>query len=1041
MKSKRVLSKTLSILLVISVLTACVFASVSTVSAEGAVYTETDETYHELVNFDDKSGGAPVNVDNGYSQSVYNASGRSFMFTVPAGDVVNVTDKSPSRPTFTFTANADMANAKYLQFWVKNTSADPVYIYNVNFSDNASFQYRLAAGADAQLIAENEKTVVNAVRWPLVTVGTTIQNSRSIKIPANFTGYVRLPLSAESMQIVAPSGGSFDAATLAKAKQINFHLGSVGEGGRVYFDDLGFVTGGEAVKAGAAFNELAAKKTYTDANGNTMAYRLYLPEGYDSITKYPVVLYLHGNGFQGNDNVNHVIGEMGEPLDELVYLGNRSEYPAIIVAPQCPTGDKWVNTTFANGSYSLDSVAETAAMGMVLDLLKEIQANYSTDENRVYAMGVSMGAFGCWDMMMRHPGVLDAAVPMMGAGDPSKAASIGNTAVWAFHSNSDTVVPSTGSTEMVNALQAIAGTNAKYTEYTNVGHSAYRLAVSNEDLLPWLFAQGDIYVNDKNEEYHSISGFEVGETAVTVNNGTTATDVKNNGAQSQKVTVGDSTNANAKFTFTQSPTLAGASYLQFWVNNATGTDQYLAGMNLLGTGYQFNIPVGATSLLIEDGSATETAVTWKNVSIGGLGTIRTLLIPAGFSGYVRISLAEQDLEIKAGTYNADNLNAVQTVSMYVGNTATGGNVYIDDIGYVTPLTVKTDAFANDITLPICGFESDEQFSAMLGSAYVSSTVKEAGEFEVALAEGDKYANPVVLNASNVAHASAAEYVQFTIRNDSAIAQSLFNFNLSIDSSNSVRFRLTKNTEVYLVDAQTKQAVAATWVSQYFADVGTFDCLSIPAGFNGTVRISLAQDGLEVRSGEYSASNVGKIRIFNFFVANTTTTAGTVTLDDFAFVDVIDELPEVVGVQIRESDNNLRFVMKHNQAVMDALTAEYASVEYGTVVVNASAFGGGKELVVTTKTSGFGSANPTTLKNTSAFTPEGWAQDNYRVYSFVITNMNTAAKKATPIAVRAYIKVTDANGAEHVLYSFDKYQHKGYQVSYNAVADATAQVGA
>ena len=157
--------------------------------------------------------------------------------------------------------------------------------------------------------------------------------------------------------------------------------------------------------------------------------------------------------------------------------------------------------------------------------------------------------------------------------------------------------------------------------------------------------------------------------------------------------------------------------------------------------------------------------------------------------------------------------------------------------------------------------------------------------------------------------------------------------------------------------------------------------------------------------------------------------------------MVDELPTVVGAQIRETDNNLRFVMTHNQAMMEALAAEYAAVEYGTVVVNADAFGAGKKLELTDKTSGFGSGKPTTLVNKSAFVPEGWAEqfpDN-RVYSFTITGVNTDAKKATAIAVRAFIKVTDEDGDVHVIYSADKYMHGGYQTTYNAVEAATAEL--
>lgn len=1037
--AKRSFPKILSTVLAITSLVACLFSSVSTVSAEVVIYTETGETYHELANFDSGSGGAPVSPENGYSSAGANSSGKGFLFTVPAGDVLNLTDRSPSYPHVTFTENAEFGNAKYVQFYMKNTSADPVYIYNFNIRKDGVFQYRVAPGSDVQLIAEDEKTVVNAARWAYVTIGTTITNSRAIKIPAGFTGYVRLPISAESLQIVAPSGSSFDTATLAQADTFNFQLGSIGAGGKVYIDDVGFITGGDEAKAGAAFADLSLQKTYTDENGNTMAYRLYLPENYDSITKYPVVLYLHGNGFQGADNLSHVTGQIGEPLDELVSLGNRSKYPCIVVAPQCPTGDKWVDTTFANGSYSTDTVAETAAMGMVLDLLDEVLETYNTDADRVYAMGVSMGAFACWDMMVRHPGLLAAAVPMMGAGDPTKASAIGNTAVWAFHCANDNTVPASGSQEMVAALQALDGTNVTYTEYTGLGHAAYRFAIAEEELLPWMFSQNDIYYDPATEVYTSISGFETDDAAMRFAAGATATDSKNTGAQSHKITVGDATNVNAQITFLNStPKLAGASYVQFWVNNTAAADQYIAALNFLDTGIQFNVPAGKQAILIDDATETAQTVTYANVKISGLGTIRTLCIPAGFSGYVRISLAESDLEIKAGTYGDDALNSFTKMSFYLGNTSTGGDFYVDDFGFISPLTVEPDAFANEIVIPRTHFSADESFSTAIGTTGTTETSKQNGYFDVSLADGKYFINPIITTPSS-GHMDTAEYVQFTVNNDSDAALYIFNFNLMYDNTTTIRYRFTTSAQVWLIDAESETATATSWVSQAISGAGTTTSIKIPAGFNGKVRFSLDETGIEKRNGNSYAEDKGSLKVFNFCLGNPLATAATVTIDDVEIVDTVEELPAVAGAQIRTSDNNLRFVMMHSEALLAALEAEYASVEYGTVVVNASAFGAGKELLVTDKTTGFGSSKPTTLKNTSSFVPEGWEESGYSVYSFVITNLNTDAKKATPIAVRAYIKVTDEDGGEHVLYSYDKYAHGGYQTTYNAVAEATAAV--
>ena len=49
--------------------------------------------------------------------------------------------------------------------------------------------------------------------------------------------------------------------------------------------------------------------------------------------------------------------------------------------------------------------------------------------------------------------------------------------------------------------------------------------------------------------------------------------------------------------------------------------------------------------------------------------------------------------------------------------------------------------------------------------------------------------------------------------------------------------------------------------------------------------------------------------------------------------------------------------------------------------------------------------------------------------------DTEAKMATGVAVRAYIKVTDAAGNATVYYSLDDQAHGGYATTYNEVVVA------
>ena len=55
-----------------------------------------------------------------------------------------------------------------------------------------------------------------------------------------------------------------------------------------------------------------------------MPYRLYVPENYSSSKKYPLVLYLHGGGGRGDDNLRQIEGGNGFLIDLLIKRESQS---------------------------------------------------------------------------------------------------------------------------------------------------------------------------------------------------------------------------------------------------------------------------------------------------------------------------------------------------------------------------------------------------------------------------------------------------------------------------------------------------------------------------------------------------------------------------------------------------------------------------------------------------------------------------------------------------------------------------------------------
>ena len=79
-----------------------------------------------------------------------------------------------------------------------------------------------------------------------------------------------------------------------------------------------FVTGvlwGSICGGGFAADEVTAvgvddyeARSFTTSTGDTIQYRLFVPRGYTSGTRYPLVLFHHGGGGSGNDNRSNLEG-------------------------------------------------------------------------------------------------------------------------------------------------------------------------------------------------------------------------------------------------------------------------------------------------------------------------------------------------------------------------------------------------------------------------------------------------------------------------------------------------------------------------------------------------------------------------------------------------------------------------------------------------------------------------------------------------------------------------------------------------------------
>jgi len=225
------------------------------------------------------------------------------------------------------------------------------------------------------------------------------------------------------------------------------------------------------VSPAAPAQSLGQPFVFDDGQGNTMPYRLFVPPNLDPEREYPLVLFLHGAGECGADNLAQVANNIGS----LIAKTQSDRFASYLVAPQTACGDGW---------------SSPRPVALVDGILAEVEASYAVDPRRLYVTGLSMGGFGTFAQIYSFPERFAAAVPIASGAAPEIAPAIVNIPIWVFHGSADTTVSPDFSRGIVAALRD-AGGSPRYTEYPGVGHDSWSATYldAGDTLYPWLFSR------------------------------------------------------------------------------------------------------------------------------------------------------------------------------------------------------------------------------------------------------------------------------------------------------------------------------------------------------------------------------------------------------------------------------------------------------------------------------------------------------------------------------------------------------------------------
>lgn len=146
--------------------------------------------------------------------------------------------------------------------------------------------------------------------------------------------------------------------------------------------------------------------SYTDEDtGITIEYSLYIPTDYEEGTEYPMIMYIPdstGAGKSAEEIVEQYYG-----ADVWVTEEDQAKHPSFVMVPA-------FSDTVVDDNWNVSEQVE-----VVVNLIDELQEQYSIDADRLYTTGQSMGCMTSLYLNSRYPDLFAASMFVGGQWDIS----------------------------------------------------------------------------------------------------------------------------------------------------------------------------------------------------------------------------------------------------------------------------------------------------------------------------------------------------------------------------------------------------------------------------------------------------------------------------------------------------------------------------------------------------------------------------------------------------------------------------------------------
>ena len=214
-------------------------------------------------------------------------------------------------------------------------------------------------------------------------------------------------------------------------------------------------------------------------NDETIRFRFRMPDTVQPGKKYPLVVWLHGQGESGECNER----QLAHMQSMIELLAGPQKLDFYVLVTQCPGDNRgWGHSVSHEGKGD-------APITILQEILEHVLDDFPVDKNRISIVGLCSGATGAWALLRAKPNSFSAVVAF--AATPPNTLfwheHCQGTALWAFNNHHDSSAPVEPMRHFVNHVNQ-SGNLASLTERDG-GHDTHTLAMREDNVIAWAIVQ------------------------------------------------------------------------------------------------------------------------------------------------------------------------------------------------------------------------------------------------------------------------------------------------------------------------------------------------------------------------------------------------------------------------------------------------------------------------------------------------------------------------------------------------------------------------